>query len=730
MAFRLRSAGTILLTFISLATSSVVSPVWAAEADAPESQTTEQPPADSEPTADDSSIELPAKPSTTRLEAVTAVATRTKRSAFEVPESVSIVDSEQLETEQPSNLGEALQHLPGVDIANGPRQAGESVVIRGLSGDRVLVTVDGTRQNFAGGHRSKLLLDPDLLKQVDVLRGPGSALWGSGALGGVLALTTKDATDFLGDDQNFNVRARLGFQDGTGEQLLGTTLAGRYGVFDFVGDIGRRESDDLRLGGGDLLPDSALDVDSNLLKFGWDAGPGHRLQLSSLNYRDQGISPSNPSQPESSSNPRLDRENDQGYTQLRYQFERADERFSGAHVNLYQTDLDVTEDRIGAPRHDMLAFETRGIDAGLRFNFAPFDQVVTTGAEYYEDTGSATRDGAPRPQFPDAEQRVQGWYIQDELQLTPAWSLIPGLRHDRFRSQSNTQAARDLDESETSLRLGTAYQLTDWLALNASYGEAFRAPNLTELYSAGAHFLGNQFTPNPDLRPEKAANKELGFRMGWDSLLRDEDQLRVKFSAYQNDVEDFIELVVNTTVSSFPQPICALPNPPAGCASPLGPIIGGSSTFTNLRDAELRGGELEAQYEWGRFSTEFSYAQVRGTNNDTGDALAFIQADTARLGFGYRLPWQDIRLGTRVTRADEQNRVPPAASNGGVVVQPTDGYSVTDLFAVWEPVSGPFSGLRINLGVDNVSDKRYRRHLSLFDEVGRNAQVRVSYLFR
>lgn len=666
----------------------------------------------------------------TRLEAVTSVATRSERSSFDVPESVGVVDEDQLETEQPTNVAEAVQHLPGVEISSGPRQTGEFVVIRGLSGDRVLVTVDGTRQNFAGGHRSKLLLDPDLLKQVDVLRGPGSALWGSGALGGVLALTTKDAADFLAPEQNFNARIRAGYQDGSREQLRGLTLAGRQGNFDVVGDIGQRESDDLEQGGGDTLPDSALDVDSSLLKFGWNLMPGHRLQLSSLNYRDQGISPSNPSQPESANNPRLDRENDQGYTQLRYQFERENGRFGGAHVNLYRTDLDITEDRVGAPRHDTLQFETDGFDVGAYFRFAPFNQRLTLGAERYEDTGAATRDGAPRPQFPDAEQQIQGLYLQNELQLTPAWSLIPGVRHDRFRSRSNTGAGGDLDESETSLRLGTAYQLTEWLAINASYGEAFRAPNLTELYAAGSHFLGNQFMPNPALRPEKAANRELGLRLGWNSLLREDDQLRVKFSGYENNVEDFIELAVNTTVSSFPQPICSLPNPPAGCASPLGPIIGGSSTFINLRDAELRGGELELAYQLGRLSADFSYARVRGQNRETGDPLALIPADTTRLGLAYRLPAQDLRLGLRLTHADDQNEVPSAASNGGVVVQPTDGYTVADIFGVWEPQGERLNGLRVNFGVDNVADKRYRRHLSLFDEVGRNAQLRVSYLMR
>jgi hemoglobin/transferrin/lactoferrin receptor protein len=666
----------------------------------------------------------------TRLQAVTAVATRTEKSPTDIPESVAVVDADQIETEQASTLGEVVEHLPGVHVANGPRAAGEAVVIRGLSGDRVLVTVDGVRQNFSGGHRSKLLVDPDLLKQVDVLRGPGSAIWGSGALGGVLALTTKDAEDFLAPDQAYNLRYRQGYQDGSSENLYGLMLAARTGPLQLLADYATRESDDLRQGGGDELPYSAREAQSGLLKLGWDLADGHRLQLGAQRFQDEGTSPSNPSQDVDTNNPLLDRANDQRFLNLAYDYAGSGEHYEGARINVYQSKLDVVEDRVSAPRHDELMFETTGVSVNNRWRFAPLDQRVTAGAEYYVDQGSATRNGQPRPQFPDAEQEVLGVYAQDELQLTPAWSLIPGLRHDRFESASNTSAAQSVSESETSLRLGTLYRVTDWLALNASYGEAFRAPNLTELYSAGTHFLGNQFTPNPSLRPEKAGNRELGFRLDFDDSWHAGDRLQFNASVYENSVQDFIELAVVTTVSSFPQPICALPNPPAGCASPLGPIIGGSSTFINLNDATLKGGEMSLQYELGRFSTGLSYSRTRGTNEDNGEPLALIPADTTRLDLGYQLPWADLRLGTRLTHAASQDRVPTSVAAGVSPVQETSGYTTGDVYAVWEPLGEKLRGLRVNVGIDNVTDRQYRPHLSLFDEVGRNAQIRVSYLLR
>lgn len=666
-----------------------------------------------------------APPAPTRLQAVTAVATRTDRSVADVPESVSVVDADRIATEQAADVGELVEHLPGVELANGPRQAGESIVIRGLSGDRVLVTVDGVRQNFSGGHRGKLLLEPDLLKRVEVLRGPGSAIWGSGALGGVVALTTKDAEDFLAPGQNFNARYRQGYQDGTGEDLFGATLAGRIGSVQLLGDYGTRDADDLRQGGGGELPHSARKADAGLFKLGWDIVNGHRLSLGVQTFEDEGRSPSNPSQDVAADNPLLDRRNDQRYLNLAYELSGSGEHHEGSRVNLYRTDLDVTEDRVGAPRNDRLFFETTGVNVNNRWHFAPLGQVLTAGVEYYEDNGSATRDGQPRPQFPDAQQQVLGVYVQDELQLTPAWSLLPGLRYDRFESESNTQAARAVEASETSLRLGTVYRVTDWLALNASYGEAFRAPNLSELYSAGTHFLGNQFTPNPGLRPEKAQNRELGLRLTFDEVLKAGDRLQLRSSLYENSVEDFIELAVTTTVLPPPQISCSLPNPPPGCAGPFGPIIGGNSSFINLNDATLEGGELELLYELGRFSTELSYARTRGTNEDNGEPLSLIPADTTRLGFGYRLPGGDWRIGTRFTHAASQDRVP---SDG--TIPETGGYTTTDLYAVWEPQGEKLKGLHVNLGVDNVTDRSYRRHLSLFDEVGRNAQIKVGYLFR
>jgi hemoglobin/transferrin/lactoferrin receptor protein len=59
----------------------------------------------------------------------------------------------------------------------------------------------------------------------------------------------------------------------------------------------------------------------------------------------------------------------------------------------------------------------------------------------------------------------------------------------------------------------------------------------------------------------------------------------------------------------------------------------------------------------------------------------------------------------------------------------TPGYGVCDLFASWVPEAADYSGLRVDLGIDYLTDKAYRRHLSLIEEAGRNFKVSVSYRF-
>lgn len=692
------------------------------------------------PAAEDSPAVDGVQAEAVALDPITVTATRTERSIYEVSESVSLISREQLDDYGAASLGEALSLANGVSLAGGPRANAQSVVLRGLSGTRVLMSVDGARQNYDGAHRSRLTLDPALLKSIDILRGPASALWGSDALGGVISLTTKDAADLLKDGELLGARLRMGSESADGERTRGGSVFGRLGSLDLLADLNTQTSEDIEQADGQRLPYSALDSQGSLIKLNNFFSTANELGVSLQSFRQQGQSPSNPSKDVTSDNPLLDRSNNQRYSTARYTYHDPSGagRIAGGNLTLYRSALDVVEDRVGEPRHDTLAFATTGGSIQTTFNFSAAHSKLTLGGESYRDTARATRDGAPRAQFPDALRQVSGVFIQNEFALGQ-WNLTPGLRHDRYQSHSNTGAAQDISETARSAKLGAGYALTEWFTLSGVYGEAFRAPSLLESYAQGQHFLGNEFRPNPTLRPEKARNRELGFTLRFNELFGADDRWRLKFNAYDNRIRDYIEtvVVVETQGPIPPATQCAPPAPAVGCvnrradgsADPNVPVlifVGGYTTSENLTQARIRGLELESSYALSDFDFTLAYAKTRGINAITGAPLLSIPANRLSASLGYRL-FDTFKFGMRAVRASDQHDV-PLLEDGTPAIARTQGYIVTSAFLNWQPLQFA-DGMALNFGADNLGNVLYRDHLSNFNEAGRSLRAALSYQF-
>lgn len=688
----------------------------------------------------------------TELPPLVVVGTRTPREIQDLAGSVSVIDAREIEYRQASSLGELLSDLPGVAIEGGPRANAEFVNVRGLSGPRVLLIVDGARQNFLGGHRSSLLVEPELLKQVELLRGPASALWGSDAIGGVVVLSTKDANDILEPGERWGGRLRSSFASNDGETLYAGIGAARLGEFDGVVSLTQRAADNYRRGDGIEEPHTASDTASGLAKLSWfPAGSPHHLGLSHQRFLGDSVSPSNPATTVTETNPLIDRRNDARYSVLRYDYDGASGGLlQAAQFNLYRDALHLREDRVDEPRFDRTDFDTDGANGHLSLPLslgAGEDTLLTLGSDGFRDRARSTRDGAPRPQFPDADRSLIGAFVQAELPLGPV-TLVPGLRHDRYRAQSNQDDSPGVRESATSAKLGAVYRVNDELRLRASFNEAFRAPGLIEIYAAGQHFLGNNFVPNPGLRPEKARNLELGFHLDRPGLLNDHRASLIG-SVYRNQVRDFIELFVEVE-SEFPAPRCLSPMPPVGCVNrnddgTLNPasvpvFVGGITSSRNLERTTLEGFELEGGYAVGPLRLGLSYSRVRGKEAATGEPLFNLAADQLRSTVDFQ-PGAGLWRGWRATLGHNQvfaqDRVPSFIDENGErqnVVRPTPAYQLWDLSLSWEPLgrSGRAFGVvapRLTLGVDNLTDRAYRDHLNVLQSPGRNLRGGLSFGF-
>ena len=169
------------------------------------------------------------------LETVTVIATRTVRSLDELASTVSVKTADDLERELARDISDLVRFEPGVTVAGaGSRFGLTGFNIRGIGGNRVLTMIDGIRvpEEFSFGpflSARRDYVDIDSLSRAEIARGPVSSLYGSDALGGVVALTTRQPSDYLDADRTFSGSFKGG-HSGVDKNTAGTvSLAARSG---------------------------------------------------------------------------------------------------------------------------------------------------------------------------------------------------------------------------------------------------------------------------------------------------------------------------------------------------------------------------------------------------------------------------------------------------------------------------------------------------------------------
>jgi hemoglobin/transferrin/lactoferrin receptor protein len=649
------------------------------------------------------------------LDPITVTTTKTAQPVDEVPANVDVITNEQIELRNPAKIDDLLRELPGVDMQGGPRRVGQDINIRGFGGQRVVTTLDGARQNFDAGHKGRFFLDPDLLREVEVVRGSNSALHGSGAIGGVVSMETKTASDFLRGPETFGFRAKYGFSTVNNEPYYSAGAFGRVGdKVDLLGNFSYRDSGTLKQGGGRELAFSAEELRDVFLKTQIRPTENQRLSFSYIDFNEKGRQPNNPdSNPNSTDNPIVDRTTKNRTLALNYAYAAPNQDYLNPTFKLYRNTLDVDEQRVvpATPaRLDATHLETWGFDVynTSYVDLAGMRHALTYGTEYYNNEQEGFRNGALRQSYPTAEGNVAGYYIQDEIDITRTVTLTPGVRYDTYEGSATSVSSRSIEESRVSPRLAANWRATPWLDVYGSYGYGFRAPSLTELYVAGSH-LGpqNQFVPNPNLRSEKTKTAEAGTRLKFDNVLQDKDALRVKAGYFHTKAEDFIDTVVTIT------------NPAT---------FAGSTTNVNIPKAEVAGLEAELRYDMGRAFATVGYSRIRGENETTGRPLDSIPADKLVTVLGGRLPDYNLVFGLRSEFVAEQDRVSGVPFITGTSATPTtSGYAIHGVFLSWFPSPEWVSGLRVDAGIDNMFDKAYRRHLASLYEEGRDFRFAITY---
>jgi len=643
-------------------------------------------------------------PAATPLDAVTATGTRTAIVSGDSALPVTVIDRNQILERDARSPVDLLRDVPGVEIEGVPRTTAMEPAIRGLGGDRIAFRLDGSRLNFNAGHRGRIFLDPDLLRSVDVLRGPGSALYGSGAIGGMIAFRTIEPEDILPPGSPHPVG---GFMRG-GYQTQGRTFRGTGAAAVRIGDVAALAAvSGLNNGNfhdpyGNTIPFTSDTASTVLGRLNWTPG-FHRFGLSAMRFQDTGQIPISANSPTASPTSVTDRTTVQESLTARWNYANPAMPWLEPQIIVYRNHVNLQEQRlIGTRARETTELTTTGVDAQntSRFSLFGIDQHrLTIGGEFYRDEQEGATNGFARAQFPSASQEVTGLYMQDEIEIG-ALSIVPAIRWDNF-SQQSPNGLNNQDWNRASPKISVAYRVTEWLQPYISYSEAFRAPSLTELYVGGQHFPGNVFVPNPLLQPETSSNWEIGANLRFSDVFTRGDRLRARLTAFRNTIDNYIEQIV------FPQ----------------------TTVNRNVGEAQLEGAELELQYETGAIFGGVAVSLLKGDNLTDNEPLASVPANRVALQGGYRFLEQGVTVGGRWLLVSEQNRNPDIPG----VAQSTPGYGVLDLYASWVPTFAP--ALRVDVGIDNVFDQAYRRANwnseppPPFYEVGRNfrASLRMSF---
>ena len=637
---------------------------------------------------------------------VVVSATRMEQEVDDVTRPVVVIDKAEIDTIQPESIAQAVAYQPNISVAGGPRPNNQNVNIRGLSGNKVLQSIDGVRQVFESGHRPSYFLDPALLQSIEVIKGPASTLWGSGALGGVVAQNTVSAGDLLAPNQVLGGFVKSAYNDNNHQISTTAAVAGRSDSVDWLLSAYYRDGNDIELGSGDNLEGSASRDQGVLAKLEWQIDDAQSLAFNLRQAEDNGSVPSNGGADfNNTSNFLISRENATNNVSLDYRID-TDSPLINTQVMAYWNQIEMSESRVSDGRRDKTELDVLGLNVNNLSMFG--DIAVLYGIDGYQESFDSERGGSNRPMPPKAETDVWGGFVQATIPFASVWSLELGGRYDYFATEAeNLNQHRSDNDMSPSAAL--TWQTTDWLSMTLRHDRAFRAPSSEELYSSGSHFcMGpgfcNTFLPNAELNAEQAANTEFLVNMQFSELVGD-DVLSIHASVFENTIDDFIEQIVSGP-TFFPV------------------MDAGNTTWVNVDKAEIKGYELTADYQRGAFNLKLAYGQSRGEDKQTGEDLTNIPADTLTADLSYGFMQRQLITGVRVSSVDDQNRTDYSDNTNGTRYE---GYNVVDLYASWQPEK--MKALSIDMTVNNVSDKHYRSAWSELDESGREIIIAAKYTF-
>ncbi len=567
------------------------------------------------------------------------IATRHETQISKAPGIVTVITDEEIKNLGYRTFAEILRTVPGFEILK-KADFGEVVpAVRGLeSANKVRVMLDGHFINnpLRGGAFGNFDDFPvENIKRLEIIRGPGSAMYGENAFTAVINIITKDAKDIDG----VKVSSGYGSFDTYDENIV---FGKTYGKVSVSGMVHYRQSDGFD---GIVESDNQTRIDNSLSSFGFSRSsqaPGrvedgrqeYDLNLKAV-YKDIYFEGwySNRNRgpfigPQYALNDESDVESNYVFGEAGYKktFEERltfkprvyyDQFDNNTYIESFSEGVTLPLDTDGDGNYDKFNTYPDGfigngkviqkiVGTEIPFDYELFDgNVITMGLEYrlisqtnvrfssnfhpatYDPLDSIQNFSDTYPYLKEVTRRMWSVYLQDTWDITDTINLTLGARHDHYNDFGGA----------TSPRSGLTWAFMKDASLKLLYGEAFRAPSFMEMFSANQPAIQG----NEDLDPETIRTYELGLSYKFNK------HVSSSVNYFFNDVKD---LIVLRTVESAQN----------------------TSRYENFGDARIQGVEMETKVDITKGNYVFMNYTFQSPEDDDGDDLPFVAKHKGNFG--------------------------------------------------------------------------------------------------
>ena len=715
---------------------------------------------------------------------ITVTGTRTERSIKDVPSAVSSFDYDEINSIGPVDWRSLFKYDASISSQDFSRSDGErtyasgdkgNINIRGLEGNRVLTLIDGIPiPRFSYGRSGTFAasrlnyVDFNNLGNVEVLKGAGSSLYGSDAMGGVVSLRSLDPDDLLEEGQNstFEISSPYNSQNSSYQPSLkyafkDNDLAGIFAVS--VGnskELNRKTKKK-------YINDSEGDLNSYYGKLVKTSGnTKYNLTLENINKDNTTKNSSYYNEENKLLSQKDERNSERTRISLGIDYKSEEDRFidnftAKIYTNVMENKSDYetiskptpfspfpppngTAAKASVDSNTKVKLKQEMLGGNVQFSnnikTKNTDQKLTYGFEVSHNDASRLRESFTANVLtgdykanPDSDILRMGFYVQDEIKINK-WEFIPGIRYainkiDAFEDQDWYDSGSSfLTDKEASVGKPISKEYSNWVPsisaiykfnknvnLYGKYSRGFRAPSWEDLNSSHINltpYSAYTTVGNPNLKEETADNFEIGLK----SRSNNTD---LGISGFLNNYNNFLDKS-NETGNTVGYRVT---DPGGTLSTRPGRVVNGVIQATeyqtrNIFDVKIWGIEADYKYHFSQRNKGLSFAAsasyVEGTNKTDNENLDSINPFTAITTFEYKFPnnkFSASLTNTYVGVPTPSRTYKKGQANrvqGKIVYNPATAY-VPDSFITTDltlnyKASERFSA---NLGVYNLFDTTY-----------------------